>query len=195
MAGAQGIRGRAAVLAALVSVLVGPAAVWGSVSASAGASAGASQAPKLAQTGKVAFWECSPKTTVLLVAVNTLTLHPGSTLTVSFTVKNGGSSSCNYTAPYASVSPGPTTTALQAGPCGSIGFEIMNASHHKVWPGAQVVNCPALGFAQLAPGATVSGTGTWNQTKPNSTSRVPAGHYTLIVDNKHFSFKLTVAKT
>ena len=64
--------------------------------------------PKLAQTGHVTFWDCPSKTTLLLVVVNTLTLHPGATLDVSFTVRNGGTASCNYTAPYAGVAPGPT---------------------------------------------------------------------------------------
>jgi hypothetical protein len=61
-----------------------------------------------------------------------------------------------------------------------------------VWPGPQLVNCPALGFAQLAPGATISGTGTWNQEKPNTNERVALGKYTLIVDNKRFSFPIQV---
>lgn len=186
------------------AILVPAAAAWGSASASGSGSRGPKtttttapqqSGPKLAKSGKVAFWECPAKTTELLVAVNTLTLHPATTLIVSFTVKNGGSSACNFTAPYAAAAPGPTASSLQAGPCGSIGFEIMNSAHHDVWPGTQVVNCPALGFAQLGPGATVSGTGTWNQTKPNSTARVPAGSYTLVVDNRHFSFPLKVAKS
>ncbi len=150
---------------------------------------------RLARSGKIGFWECSAKTTELLVAVNTLTLHPGATLEVSFTVKNVGSASCSYTAPYAGVEPGPTSTSLQAGQCGSIGFEIENGAHHIVWPGTQVVNCPALGFARLAPGATVSGTGTWDQTRPNSTARVSAGDYTLVVGNRDFSFPLRVLKS
>ena len=149
----------------------------------------------LAQAGHATFWDCPSKTTELLVVVNTLTLHPGATLTISFTVRNGGTTSCNYTAPYASVAPGPTSTSLTAGPCGSVGYEIENSHHHNVWPGAQVVNCPALGFAQLAAGATVSGTGSWNQTEPNSTHRVPPGNYTLTVENKHFSFPLHVDKS
>ncbi len=66
----------------------------------------------------------------------------------------------------------------------------MNRQHQTVWPGDEVVNCPALGFAQLAPGATISGVGSWDQTKPNSTDRVPPGRYTLVVDNSRFSFPL-----
>lgn len=54
------------------------------------------------------------------------------------------------------------------------------------------MHCPALGFAQLAPNATVSGTGTWNQTEPNSSKRVPAGNYTLVVNGRNFSFPLHV---
>src|SRR5580700_2785149 len=81
-------------------------------------------ASKLDLVGHVRFWECPAKTTQMLVGVNTLTLHPGSALTLTFVVKNGSTASCNYTAPYASVAPGPTSTALEAGPCGSIGFEI-----------------------------------------------------------------------
>jgi hypothetical protein len=150
-------------------------------------------ASKQAVLGHVKFWECPSKTTQMLVAVNTLTLHPGSTLSVAFTVKNAGTASCNYTAPYASAAPGPTTASLQAGPCGSVGFEILGPRHKEVWPGPQLLNCPALGFAQLGANATVSGTGTWNQDKPNSSQRVAPGNYTLIVDNKHFSFPLRVA--
>jgi hypothetical protein len=179
-----------AVLAA-TSVIGGPIA-----STPAGAatkkSTSPSSTPKLAQTGHAAFWDCSAKSTELLVVVNTLTLHPGTNLNVSFTVRNNGTTPCNYTAPYASVAPGPTSTTLTAGPCGSVGFEIQNSHHHNVWPGAEVVNCPALGFAQLAAGATVSGTGSWTQTEPNSTRRVPPGRYTLTVENKHFSFPLRV---
>lgn len=148
--------------------------------------------PKLAEVGHVKFWECSSKTTQMLVAVNTLTLHPGQTLTIGFTVKNGGTKSCNYTAPYAGAAPGPTSASLQAGPCGSIGFEVESTRGHEVWPGSQIVNCPALGFAQLAPSATVSGTGSWNQDKPNTSQRVPAGTYDLIVADKTFTFPLRV---
>ena len=57
------------------------------------------------------------------------------------------------------------------------------------------LNCPALGFAQLAAGATVSGTGGWNQTKPNSTHRVAPGKYTLVVENKRFTFPIRIAKS
>jgi hypothetical protein len=151
--------------------------------------------PELAQSGPVSFWSCPARTTEILVALNTLTLHPGDTLDLSFTVKNGGTTSCNYTAPYAGVAPGPTTTALTAGPCGSVSFTIEDSHHRNVWPGAEVVNCPALGFAQLAVGATVSGSGTWNQDRPNSTRRVAPGTYTLVVGHTHVAFPLRVDKS
>ena len=152
-----------------------------------------SSAPKLSAVGNVKFWECPAKTTRMLVAVNTLTLHPGSMLNITFIIKNTGTKSCNYTAPYAGIAPGPASTTLQAGPCGSIGYAISSSRGHEVWPGPQLVNCPALGFAQLAPGATVSGTGTWNQDKPNTSKRVPPGKYVLVVDNKQFSFAIQVS--
>lgn len=152
------------------------------------------KAARLAETGHATFWDCPSKTTLLLVVVNTLTLHPGGTLNVSFTVRNGAKTSCNYTAPYAGVAPGPTSTTLTAGPCGSVDFQIDDSHHHNVWPGDEVVNCPALGFAQLAAGATVSGTGSWDVTKPNSTHRMAPGNYTLVVENKHFSFPIHIAK-
>ena len=75
----------------------------------------------------------------------------------------------------------------------SIGLEVVGPHSKEVWPGPQLLNCPALGFAQLASNATVSGTGTWNQDKPNGSQRVATGHSTLIVDNKHFSFPLRVS--
>ncbi len=154
-----------------------------------------SSAPKLDEVGNVKFWECPSKTTKMLVAVNTLTLHPGSMLTITFIIKNTGTKSCNYTAPYAGVAPGPTSTTLNAGPCGSIGYEIATSHGHEVWPGPQLVNCPALGFAQLAPGATVSGTGSWNQDKPNTDRRVSPGKYVLVVDSKEFSFPIQVSSS
>ena len=86
---------------------------------------------------------------------------------------------------------GPTSTTLEAGPCGSIGYEIVGPHQRNVWPGDRVVNCPALGFAQLAPGATVTGTGSWNQTRPDGAQRVPVGNYTLVV-NRRFSFPIHV---
>src|SRR5579872_6889412 len=96
-----------------------------------------SSAPKLNAVGNVKFWECPSKTTKMLVAVNTLTLHPGSTLSITFIVKNTGTNPCNYTAPYAGIAPGPTSATLQAGPCGSIGYEITTSHGHEVWPGPQ----------------------------------------------------------
>ncbi len=69
------------------------------------------------------------------MAVNTLTLHPGASLAISFTVRNGATTACNYTAPYAAAAPGPTATTLQAGPCGSVGFEIVGPNHRNVWAG------------------------------------------------------------
>jgi hypothetical protein len=184
--------------AALMAVaLVASPALTGSAGAAKekGTTITIGKAPKLAETGPATFWDCPSKTTLLLVVVNTLTLHPGATLDVSFTVRNGATTSCNYTAPYAGVAPGPTSTTLTAGPCGSVDFQIDDAHHHNVWPGDEVVNCPALGFAQLAAGATVSGTGGWNQTKPNSTHRVAPGKYTLVVENKHFTFPIRIAKS
>ena len=168
-------------------------ALLASVAAADPPAADASSHPpahSLVQTGHTTFWECPKKTTQILVAVNTLTLHPGATLMVNFTVRNGGATPCNYTAPYAAAAPGPTASTLQAGPCGSIGLKVLGPHHRNVWPGVQVVHCPALGFAQLAPNATISGVGTWNQTKPNSSTRVPTGTYTVVVD--HFSFPLRV---
>ena len=75
-----------------------------------------------------------------LALVDTLTLHPGATLTITFTVRNGAATPCNYTAPFAAgAAPGPTATTLEAGPCGSVGFEILGPHLANVWPGVQVV--------------------------------------------------------
>jgi hypothetical protein len=178
-----------ALLTAALVIPVGPPAAAKSTSTTSHHTS----APKLDAVGNVKFWECPSKTTRMLVAVNTLTLNPGSTLTITFVIKNTGTKSCNYTAPYAGVAPGPTSTTLQAGPCGSIGYEIATSRGHEVWPGPELVNCPALGFAQLASGATVTGTGTWNQDKPNTDRRVSPGKYTLVVNDKHFSFPIEVS--
>jgi hypothetical protein len=148
---------------------------------------------KLAQGGHGTFWECPAKTTALLVGVNQLVLHPGETLNVDFIVKNVGTATCNYVAPYASAAPGPTSSTLQIGPCGSMGFEIEGAHHHNIWPGVEPFNCPALGFAQLPPGASVVGSGSWSQTRPTGIRRVPTGSYTLVVDGR-FTFPLKIVR-
>ena len=147
--------------------------------------------PRLAQAGHVAFWDCPAATTELLVALNTLTLHPGRSLDVTFAVRNGATTACTYTALFAEGAAGRTSTTLKAGPCGSVGYEIVGPHQRNVWPGDRVVNCPALGFAQLAPGATVTGTGSWDQTRPDSAERVPVGNYTLVV-SRRFSFPIHV---
>jgi hypothetical protein len=103
--------------------------------------------------------------TVQSVLVTTLTLHPRRTLNVLFTLRNYGTTSCNCTVPYAGGA-GPISTALMADPGGSALCEIENSQHTDVWPGAEVFNCPTLGFAQLAAGASVSGTATWDETEP-----------------------------
>jgi hypothetical protein len=146
---------------------------------------------KLAQLGHGSFWECPSGTTELLIGINRAVLHPGQVLDMNFIAKNNASIACNYVAPYAN-GPGRTVSStLQIGPCGSIAFKIIGAHNREVWPGLVPFNCPALGFAEMLPGATVSGLGTWNQTLPNSTKRIPAGSYTLIIAND-FSFPITV---
>jgi len=146
---------------------------------------------KLAEMGTGTFWECPASTTSILIGVNRLDLHPGQVLTVNFLVKNGGATACNYVAPYAGSTSGPVASTLELGPCGSMAFEIQGARHKNVWPGLTTFNCPALGFAQLAPGATVVGTGSWAQTMPTGLKRVPTGSYTLVVDG-HFDFALHI---
>ena len=184
------VGGAAAVL--VTSPLLAGAPQAAAAKATRGAHPARTSGTTLTRIGHVTFWECPASTTEMLVAVSTVTLHRGATLDISFTVRNMSTKSCSYTAPYASAASGPTASTLQAGPCGSVGFEVVGPNHKNVWPGTQVVNCPALGFAQLAPNATISGTGTWDQTKPNSTNRVPTGRYTLVVTSTHFSFPLRV---
>jgi hypothetical protein len=146
---------------------------------------------KLTQLGHGTFWECSAQTTAILIGLNRLELHPGQPLVINFFAKNMGSTACNYVAPYTGSAPGATSTTLQVGPCGEMGFEIEGSHHRNIWPGVEAFNCPALGFAQLQPGSTVAGAGTWDQTLPSGSKRVHAGTYTLVVDG-HFSFPLHI---
>jgi hypothetical protein len=178
----------AVVLASLV--LGGPVAAKSSHSSSH-KSARIVPSHKTLLTGAVTFWECPSKTTKALIVVNTLTLHRGTLLKINFIVRNEGTKPCNYVAPYSGAAPGPTAATLDAGPCGSIGFEILGSHNKDVWPGVKPFNCPALGFAEMQPNATVEGSGAWTQTEPTGTKRVPAGHYTLVVA-KNFFFALTV---
>jgi hypothetical protein len=146
---------------------------------------------KAVEVGHSTFWECKAPSTRVLVALSSLTLHVGTPLTINFVVRNIGTTPCHYVAPYADVAPGPTAAILQAGPCGSVGFDVVGTGRHNVWPGPAAFNCPALGFAQLKPGASVSGSGTWAENKPGSAAHVAAGRYTIIVDG-HFRFPVRV---
>jgi hypothetical protein len=148
--------------------------------------------PKLALLAHRTFWECPQATTVVLVDVSTLTLHPGQNLSISFIVRNQAATSCNYVAPYASVGPGATTTSLAVGPCGSMHFVVYGPHHHDVYPGLEVFNCPALGPGALASNGTVEGSGTWSQTGSSGSARVAPGNYSLVVDG-HFTFPLHLA--
>jgi hypothetical protein len=68
----------------------------------------AAASPKLTQLGQVTFWECKSKMTEMLVAVNSLSMHPGQVLDITFTVRNLAAAACNYAAPYAGTAPGAT---------------------------------------------------------------------------------------
>jgi hypothetical protein len=151
----------------------------------------ASTAP-LAEKGKGVFWDCRPKTTALLVAVNRLVLHPGQALDLDFIVKNQGKVGCDYVAPYTGTAPGPTSPTMLLGQCGSMVFDVLGAHNRKVWPGLKTPTCPALGYAQLAPGATAIGSGTWDQTSGSSSKRLAVGNYTLVIDGQ-FKFPLRIS--
>jgi hypothetical protein len=151
---------------------------------------------KLLLQGPITFWECSSKTARALIAVSSLTLHPGDQLKLNFIVRNIGTKPCNYVAPLAGaagVVPAPAPATLQMGPCGAIGFEILGTHNRMVWPGVKTFNCPALTFAQLAVNATVVGSGTWDQTTAGGSTRVAPGTYVLMVDG-HFAFALHLEK-
>lgn len=180
MGRAPGGRWAALALAVALAVLVvlttaGPIAAAPVGAGSTPGESGAHVVPTLAQTGHAVFWECPARTTELLVAVNTLTLHPGATLDISFTVRNTGTTACHYTAPYAGVAPGPTVTTLTAGPCGSVGYEIRGPHGGDVWPGPELVNCPALGFAQAGTGRHRVGHGLMGPDEAQQHPPGPAG--------------------
>ncbi len=181
------------VLAALVAAVLMIVAAPFAAGAKSPHKASVRASAKLAQAGHGTFWECGAKSTGLLVGVNRLTLHPAQVLNLDFIAKNDGTTACNYVAPYANGGAGgAVSSALQIGPCGSMGFTIEGKHHHNVWPGLAAFNCPALGFAELQPGAAVIGSGSWAQTAPNSLKRVRPGRYTLLVDGQ-FKFALTIA--
>ena len=176
--------------------LVGAVASAAIAVAPAGASGSGAHAPKLAQVGHAVFWECPAKTTELLVAVNTLTLHPGATLDISFTVRNTGTTACRYTAPYYRGCARPTVTTLTAGPCGSVGYEIHGPHGGDVWPGPEIVNCPALGFARAGAGRHRVGHGFVGPDEAQQHPARPAGRlHPRRRDHRHFSFPIRVARS
>jgi hypothetical protein len=137
------VRGRClAAAAAAVTAVVATVATSAGGALAAAPAAGApggprGSPPRLAQGGHAGFWECPAATTELLVVVNTLTLHPGHSLDISFAVHNGATASSSYTAPYAQTTASPISNKLEAGPCGSVGYEIVGPHRRNVWPGAR----------------------------------------------------------
>jgi hypothetical protein len=193
----RGVVVLSAVLALTITALVGLSAMAGATTqakkpSSTTTTTRALAVPKLALLAHRTFWECPKATTSVLVDVSSLTLHPGQTLSISFIVRNQAATACSYVAPYAGAAPGPTTTSLQVGPCGSMSYVVYGAHHRNVYPGLEVFNCPALGPGQLAPSATVEGGGTWSQTGSSGSGRLAPGNYTLVVDG-HFTFPLHLA--
>jgi hypothetical protein len=142
--------------------------------------------------GPITFWECPAKTTKALIAVSSLTLHPGDQLQLNFIVRNDGAAPCGYVVPVAG-SAGANPATLGMGPCGAVGFEILGAHNRMVWPGVKPFNCPALTFAQLGANAAVVGSGTWDQSNQSGTGRVAPGRYVLMVDD-HYEFALQIKK-
>jgi hypothetical protein len=148
---------------------------------------------KLIQQGPITFWECSAKTTRVLVGVSSLTLHPGDPLNINFIVRNEGTTPCGYVVPVSSTG-GAAAGTLGMGPCGAIGFEILGPHNRMVWPGVKTFNCPALTYAQLAANGVAVGSGSWDQTPESGTGRVAPGQYVLMVDD-HYAYALRIAKT
>src|ERR1700722_16914434 len=123
---AKGMRVCATAAAAATMALCALPGAAGPAGASSSKSAKSTHAaaPKRALDGHVTFWECPSRTTEALIVVNRLTLHPGQPRRMDCIHRNTGTTACNYVAPFAGVASGPTTTNLQAGQCGAIGFEI-----------------------------------------------------------------------
>ena len=131
--------------------------------------------PKLAQLGHVKFWECPSKTTQMLVAVNTLTLHPGETLDITSPSGTAAPASCNYTAPFAGDDTRADRHHAAGRPCGSIGFEIASPHGHEVWPGPQLSTAPPWASRGLPPTPLCRERAGGTRTNPTAASGCSAG--------------------
>ncbi len=86
--------------------------------------------------------------------------------------------------PTPRVAPGPTATTLQAGPCGSVGFEIFGPHHTNVWPGVAGRQLPGARLRAAAGQGHGVGLGHLepDEAQQHGTGSRP-GNYTLVVDN------------
>jgi hypothetical protein len=135
-------------------------------------------------SGHVAFGTCKAHEASVQVSLSQSAFPRSAPVTFTVTARNVGTASCSYTAS------GDTTASQTAGPCGTFSAVIKNSKGVNVWPGTAVFHCPMLTSKTLAPGASVTARGSWDQesigfpSPTSKSSKVTPGHYRIIVNGK-----------
>ena len=197
LCGVGSARGRCWMVAAAVAVATVTVSATGSLLGGTG-----QRGPRAGRTERPRSWPrpgTSPSgsarrpTTELLVAVNTLTLHPGRSLDITFTVRNSAPTACSYTAPYAEA-PGPHPDHPGGG---AVRFRRLRdrrpAPAQRVARGQRSSTARRSASAQLAPGAIVTGTGLVEPDSGQRRRAGPVGSYTLVVDRRFTRSRLARA--
>lgn len=132
-----------------------------------------------ALSAHVAPAPCTPSALRETAATNLQNYGPGVAVTMTATIRNSSTSSCNIA--IGKISPS---------------FNVTNSQGVLVWGscGAPThpTGCPQFLVNQnLAPGGTYSTTATWDQRSDASSTRVPAGTYTLATQFNGIALRAT----
>ena len=149
----------------------------------------------------VAYASCPVKDVVLTLSVPQRSYGPGQVVRYRVALHNTSGRVCGYGGSTSS-RPGPTLPGVVAGallgPCGPLPASIVDAKGHVVSPGVGAISCPVILGPPLAAHATVSTTGTWDQTVGGGLrparrgSPAPPGTYRIVIGGK-VSLPITVS--
>jgi hypothetical protein len=146
---------------------------------------------KLVKSAHVAFESCPIATTLMKATLLGTNFSANQPILVGISVRNESNHACGH-APRSS---NPLSSlGIEIGPCGNVSLRVENAQRHNVFPGpGDVPSCTLQFSVRLRAHQSLSTVGVWNQQLGlNGQTRVPAGTYRIIIDNKiTFSITLT----
>jgi hypothetical protein len=170
-------------LAAAGAILLLPA-----VQSAAGTTTLLPSSRTITRTTRIAYLNCPEPDVVLTASVQRKPFTTGQLVTYKVSIRNRSQRPCGTPNGITRL-PNPVEPAAGLlGPCGELSVTIDDSRGVQVYPGRIAVSCPAILGPPLAPGQTITTTGTWDQTAAVGYQSgaplgpVPRGEYHLVID-------------